>query len=74
MLKAPLSRPDAVLRKHPLQKVMAVAGRLTAHVLFHPLPIVHQEKWPHCFCGTKSEKNMALCETCNQWYHVNKPL
>jgi hypothetical protein len=66
---APLSRPDAVLRKHPLQKVMAAVPLLTTHVVFHPQPIFHQAKRPRCFCGIKSEKDMALCDTCLQWFH-----
>lgn len=66
---APLPRPDAVLRKHPLQKVMGVAESLTAQVLFHPHSIYHKEKRRRCFCGIKSEGKMGLCDSCNQWYH-----
>ena len=48
---------------------MAVARNVTQQILFHPEQIHHQAKRPRCFCKVKNESNMALCESCGQWYH-----
>ena len=53
----------------PAPKVMAVARNVTQQILFHPEQIHHQAKRPRCFCKVKNESNMALCESCGQWYH-----
>lgn len=69
--KVPLKKPDVELRRHPLQKVLAASAELYKVLLLHPEPFRHEQARQRCFCGTKSNNKMVLCETCHEWYHLS---
>lgn len=48
---------------------MKVLPELTDHIVFHPDKFVTSKPRQRCFCRTKSNKQMMLCETCDEWYH-----
>lgn len=62
-------KPDVELRKHPLEKVVAVSKEVTGRILFHKDQLCHEIDRRRCFCKTKSNGKMTLCEGCDEWYH-----
>ena len=67
--KAPLKKPDVVLRGFPLQKVFEASKTVGQVLLFHPAPFRHEQDRQRCFCNTRSNGYMVLCETCHEWFH-----
>ena len=67
--KAPLKKPDFVLRGFPLQKVFEASKTVGQVLLLHPAPFRHEQDRQRCFCNTRSNGYMVLCETCHEWFH-----
>lgn len=64
-----MKKPDLIMRHHPMSKVLPAMQKLRRVILFHPDPIVAAAPRQRCFCGTKSNEKMLLCEPCLEWYH-----
>lgn len=67
--KAPLKKPDAVLRGFHLQKVFEASKTVSKVLLLHPDPFRHKQARQRCFCNTKSNLQMVCCDTCDEWFH-----
>jgi len=67
--KAAAVKPDKELRFHPADKVVAASKSVKKLVLLHPEPIRVQVERKRCFCKTKTNNKMLLCEGCDEWYH-----
>jgi hypothetical protein len=65
----PLQKPDKILRKYPLRKVIPATERLQRVLLMHPDPIRRKVERKYCFCKTNGNNEMVLCEECHEWYH-----
>ena len=62
-------KPDLVLRKFPIQEVLKASKLVNSCIILHP-----DEGWVKperiaCFCGKKSNKQMTMCGTCDEWFH-----
>lgn len=66
-----MKKPDVELRKHPLTEVAKVSAELTRRILFHPEPFRVEVARQRCICRSKAEKNMVLCESCDEWFHFH---
>lgn len=77
MRKAPLPKPDKLLRTRPLSEVNAALARLNVVLHFHPDPVVVELPLIMCVCG-KGERNrdgdelrMVQCDECYEWFHFD---
>jgi hypothetical protein len=68
--KAPGQLPNQELRFYPLVKVFEQSERISKVLLFSPDKICREIPRQRCFCNTKSNAQMMLCEECAEWYHV----
>lgn len=50
---------------------MQWTAELNSTILLHPEPIVHRVPRQRCFCHRKSDGKMCLCESCDEWYHLD---
>jgi ArsR family metal-binding transcriptional regulator len=66
-----LQKPDSILRYFPLDKVIEASKSINNVVLLHPLEIYAMVPRQRCFCGRQSSNKMVLCESCNEWYHLD---
>ena len=64
-----MKKPDVVLRGFHLQKVFEASKTVSKVLLLHPDPFRHEQARQRCFCNTKSNSQMVLCETCDEWFH-----
>jgi len=67
--KRKAQKPDKVLRKYPLEKVIPAAAIMSKVLLVNSDPI-----WPNierrfCICHGFQNNHMLGCEGCNEWYH-----
>lgn len=75
--KAPMGKPDKVLRTRPLKEARPAIAKLKRVVLFHPEAIVVEEPATYCVCkkvedrGKKYSPDMIQCETCCEWFHFD---
>ncbi len=69
MRKSPLKKPDQILRFSPLDVVLEQSKIVSKVLLFHPDKIRRDIPRQRCFCNTKSNGQMLLCEACDEWYH-----
>ena len=65
--KAPLPKPDKVLRNRPLKEVAAAVSKLKRVVLFHPKPIVEELPAQYCVCRTRMGQKANRSKWCSVW-------
>lgn len=69
MRKKKMPKPDKLLRKYPLEKVIPAGKELRQVLLFNSDPIWPNIEHRFCLCHGAQNSHMLGCEGCNEWYH-----
>jgi hypothetical protein len=67
--KNKLQKPDLILRKFPIVKVLEALKSINTCIALHPVEGWEKPARIACFCGKKSNGQMTKCATCDEWSH-----